>query len=147
MAVGRNFHFGYNRESGITALSDISPGIHLNVVDPVSYNGEIVSSTRIRTLIQQGMFSDVTVMLGSMYQLDLREKGGISIQGRKGEVDLNTSGQVIPGDGDYAAFLVTEQGDIPCDLAIRNGKACWNILEKTKAAYTKIKYITFIKRS
>ena len=163
MVVGRNFHFGYKRKSGIKTLLNLSPGVFYNVVDPVLYNGEIVSSTRIRTSIKEGKFSDVKAMLGSMYQLDVRDMELTRIQGNRGEIDLKKSVQVIPTTGDYSAHLVTDKGDSPCDLVIRDKMIRWAISGKNISSgklsngnisngdknidYTEIKYITFMKRS
>lgn len=158
MVVGRNFHFGHKRKSGIETLLNLSPGVFYNVVDPVLYNGEIVSSTRIRTSIKEGKFSDVKAMLGSMYQLDMRDMELIRIQGNGGEIDLKKSVQVIPAIGNYSAHLVTDKGDFPCDLVIKDKMIRWAISGKKYSNgkisqgdknidYTEIKYITFIKRS
>ncbi len=71
LVVGYDFKFGY-KGSGNTALLNVMAqklGFELVIVDPVLYEGEVVSSSRIRNLIHQGHMQQAAACLGSHYSL------------------------------------------------------------------------------
>lgn len=78
--VGHDYTFGKDRRGDISLLKDLGEklGFQVEVVRAVKVNGKIVSSTRIREFIQQGLMEEAAHMLGRFYLIQ---------------------GQVIPGHG------------------------------------------------
>jgi len=140
IVVGRNFNFGNKRKSDIETLRKLSRNVEAEVVDPVSYKGKIVSSTRIRRLIMQGEFRDVTKMLGNNYKLDVSNTRFIHSEENIYQLDLKKNNQVKPADGSYSVQLETDRGFFPCPVTIQDGL----ILLKKYDDYSKIKNIIFI---
>jgi riboflavin kinase/FMN adenylyltransferase len=56
LVEGANFFFGHNREGTIERLAELTrgAGISLDVVQPVTIDGAIVSSSRVRELVRAG---------------------------------------------------------------------------------------------
>jgi riboflavin kinase/FMN adenylyltransferase len=78
--VGYDFAMGRNRDTDAQALQALSGtfGFQLNIVHPVAHAGEVISSSRIRSLLLTGEIAAANQLLGWQYCL---------------------SGAVIPGDG------------------------------------------------
>ncbi|MDA8233961.1 MAG: bifunctional riboflavin kinase/FAD synthetase [Clostridia bacterium] len=64
--VGWNYNFGRGGRGNTELLAALGDqyGFFVRVVKPVSYQGQVVSSTLIRELLQQGEVSKATVFLG-----------------------------------------------------------------------------------
>jgi len=76
--VGFNYKFGYKNLGDIKLLQQLSKKLNfeLHIVDPVMYDHEIISSTRIRSLISEGNIKTANKMLIKPYFLE-----GIVIKG------------------------------------------------------------------
>ncbi len=63
---GADFAFGYKREGNVAYLRALGAeqNFSVNVVEPFVYEGQIISSTRVRDLIAQGALADATRLLG-----------------------------------------------------------------------------------
>jgi riboflavin kinase/FMN adenylyltransferase len=140
IVVGRNFYFGHKRKSGVSTLKSLSPAVVIEVVEPVRYKGDIVSSTRIRTLIQQGEFNDVASMLGSRYTCDVSNSKADRIEGDLWGIDRSKIDQVLPAKGTYPVLFITDAGDFTCDLMVKDKYILW----KKKTDYRELKNIIFI---
>jgi riboflavin kinase/FMN adenylyltransferase len=68
---GYNFHFGANAGGDADALKTLGAvfGFEVNVVDRVEVNGEAVSSTRIRALLEKGKVEEANTLLGEDFRL------------------------------------------------------------------------------
>lgn len=109
--VGQQFAFGVKRSGRIVDLMRLSreAGFQVHAVPPVTVEGEIVSSTRIRTLIQAGHVREAAACLGRFYELN-----GTVLHGaqRGQELGWPTANlrlppeRVIPADGVYATVTV-----------------------------------------
>jgi riboflavin kinase/FMN adenylyltransferase len=66
IVVGYDFAFGKGREGHLEALSDFCQrsGVKLTVVEPQRFEGEVVSSSRIRTLLSGGQVLQASRLLG-----------------------------------------------------------------------------------
>ncbi len=112
--VGEHFAFGKNRAGRMADLQRLAPqaGFTVHPVRPVLVDGQVVSSTRIRQLIQSGDVQTAARFLGRPYAL-----GGPVISGeRRGRqlgwptANLRLPGKrVIPADGVYAAALLWKE--------------------------------------
>lgn len=109
--VGEQFAFGAGRSGRMADLMRLSKpaGFHVHGVAPVRVEGEIVSSTRIRTMIQGGEVGRAARFLGRLYEL-----AGTVIHGEHRGRGLGwptanirlPEHRVIPPDGVYATTAV-----------------------------------------
>jgi len=109
--LGFDHMFGRDREAGIKEVREMGQefGFKVDVVDPVSIRGEVVSSTIIRELIHHGNIERAGEYLGRPFSIE-----GTVVKGdRRGRdlgfptinVDLRFASQIIPADGVYAATV------------------------------------------
>ena len=102
LVVGYNFHMGKGRDTNAQQLVGIltGSGTELEIVPATMYREQVVSSSRIRRLIQQGRFTEVKDMLIDDFRLDLRE---VAIHRRQDGCGVHRSDidQVLPRTGEY----------------------------------------------
>ncbi|HKC94717.1 MAG TPA: riboflavin biosynthesis protein RibF, partial [Nitrospira sp.] len=106
--VGEHFAFGKGRAGQIADLARFGTmyGFTVHPVRPVTINGNVVSSTRIRNLIHGGHVEEAGTLLGRTYGIS-----GTVIAGRQQGQSLGwptanlqiPPQRVIPADGVYAA--------------------------------------------
>ena len=106
--VGEHFAFGKGRAGRIADLARFGTmyGFTVHPVRPVTINGDVVSSTRIRNLIHGGHVEEAATLLGRTYGIS-----GTVIAGRQQGQSLGwptanlqiPPQRVIPADGVYAA--------------------------------------------
>ena len=105
--VGQHFAFGHKREGKIEDLVALGGryGFIVHPMAPILEDGNIVSSTRIRQLIQTGQVDQAAVLLGRLYPIS----GTVSHGAQRGqELGWRTanlqlpSDRVVPPDGVYA---------------------------------------------
>lgn len=70
--VGENFKFGQNREGDISKLRALAAEYHFKVqsIPPVVKQGNVVSSSLIRELLQQGMPEKANILIGRPYEIE-----------------------------------------------------------------------------
>lgn len=113
VCCGSDFHFGYRASAGIKELSALckEKNIDLEIVPPVMFEGERVSSTRIRTLLAEGNVRQAVALLGRPFSYDFTVVPGRQL-GRK--LDFPTINQVMPKGfiqlrrGVYASYAVVD---------------------------------------
>lgn len=78
--VGFNFKFGYKNLGDVKLLENLQSkyGYELYVMEPYTYNGDVISSTRIRNSILEGNVQEASKMLSKPYLI----KGKV-IHGKK----------------------------------------------------------------
>jgi riboflavin kinase / FMN adenylyltransferase len=110
VSVGENFRFGH-RAKGDVALLREQDAFDTRVVDLVEVDGEIISSTHIRTLIEAGDFERANACLGSPFQL----RGNVAHGDKRGRtLGFPTANLVpdpalvYPGHGVYACRAAVE---------------------------------------
>jgi riboflavin kinase/FMN adenylyltransferase len=106
--VGEHFAFGKGRTGRIADLErlGVSLGFTVHPVRPVVLNGGVVSSTRIRTLIQAGHMEEAAELLGRAYGMTGTVVSGLQQGQALGWPTANLripSERVTPPDGVYAA--------------------------------------------
>ncbi|MFO7984375.1 MAG: bifunctional riboflavin kinase/FAD synthetase [Desulfatiglandaceae bacterium] len=79
IVVGYDYSFGRNREGDIRLLQEMGNihGFRVHEVKPVYVAGKLVSSTRIRQLIEEGNLAEAKLLLGRDYQIS-----GTVVKGR-----------------------------------------------------------------
>lgn len=111
--VGEHFAFGKGRAGRVADLIRFGAkfGFIVHPIVPVTCDGGVVSSTRIRQLIQTGQLKEAASLLGRAYAI-----GGTVIPGRQQGQSLGwptanlqvPPQRVIPPDGVYAARAICE---------------------------------------
>jgi riboflavin kinase/FMN adenylyltransferase len=107
--AGADFALGRNREGDIPRLQQLGEtlGFQVVVVEPFVQGGEVVSSTRIRRLLEVGEIRQVTALLGRYPSLSGQVTTGAHRGRRLGFPTANLAvmaERVIPADGIYAGF-------------------------------------------
>ena len=111
--IGPNSAIGRNREGNVTYLRQLGRemGFSVRVVEPVVCNGEIVSSTRIRQLLQSGQIRQANALLGRYHGLSGPVVRGAARGKKLGFPTANVAlpgGLVLPPRGVYACFACVE---------------------------------------
>ncbi len=114
--VGYDFTFGRNGEGTAEKLKCYCQqhGLGCEIIDPVRLDGSIVSSTMIRSLIEQGDIQKANRFLGHPYCLSGTVRNGFHIGRQMHAPTINMSlpaGVVIPRYGVYATKVVLQNGD------------------------------------
>lgn len=121
--VGKNFTYGHKAAGTVETL--IKSGERYNfTVDAQELNSdesEVISSTRIRSLVIDGSVEDARLLLGRPHRLD-----GVVVHGEKRgrEIGYPTAnlgkieGQTIPADGVYAGWLTVGINFWPAAISI-----------------------------
>lgn len=115
IAVGEDWRFGRNRLGDVTLLSAHAKahGIQLETVPPVRFEGDRISSTRIRHAIRHGDFTRAEAMLGRRYSI----RGPIIHGDHLGRTlgfptaNVQTDDAQLPPDGVWAVLCTRANGD------------------------------------
>ncbi len=114
LAVGEDWRFGKGRSGDVALLRREAQygGYHLEAVPPVMFDGDRISSTRIRQAIRDGNLSAAHSMLGRPYSLS-----GIVIEGKKigrtlgfPTANLSTPDTQLPPDGVWIVTTILADG-------------------------------------
>ena len=108
--VGPDFALGRNREGSLPVLQYMGRemGFEVRIIEPFSWEGELVSSTRIRQLLAQGKVRQAAVLLGRYPSLSGLVASGAQRGRRVGFPTANIAvfpELAIPADGVYASFV------------------------------------------
>jgi riboflavin kinase / FMN adenylyltransferase len=111
--VGHDYTFGKDRRGNIAMLRDLGKklGFNVEVVEAVRVAGAVVSSTRIRELIQKGEMPEGAKMLGRNYPLSgkvIHGHGRGSKQLGFPTANLKPEGALFPKPGIYATWTYHE---------------------------------------
>ncbi len=109
MILGWDFALGHHREGSLETLHHLGKklGFTTEVVGPVKFNGEVISSTAIRQALAGGDIGKANTMLGRPFSL---EGSVIAGEGRGTELGFPTANldldphQSLPSDGIYATL-------------------------------------------
>ena len=121
--VGKNFTYGHKAAGTVETLIQSAARYNFNV-DAQELNAdesEVISSTRIRSLVIDGSVEDARLLLGRPHRLD-----GVVVHGEKRgrEIGYPTAnlgkieGQTIPADGVYAGWLTVGINFWPAAISI-----------------------------
>lgn len=109
--VGADFALGRSREGNVSYLQDLGRelGYEVHVVAPVVGGEEVISSSRIRSLLDEGNVEEATRLLGRYPSL----AGEVVVGARRGQVlgfptaNLEVRPErAVPADGVYAVFAL-----------------------------------------
>ncbi len=114
MVEGPNFFFGRDRGGNIEVLTDLcgQAGVQLQIVEPMHVGPQMISSTRIRTLLVRGAVGEAAALLGHPHMVSGTVTSGDQRGREIGFPTANLSGieLVLPGPGVYAGCLYTSEG-------------------------------------
>lgn len=94
--VGKNYGFGKGRSGNVDLLRSLGDefGFHVEIVPPVILNGQMVSSSLVRNLLQEGKAEQVIPLLGRPYQIE-----GTVVEGEgRGTILGYPTANILPGD-------------------------------------------------
>lgn len=105
LVEGPNFFFGRNREGNITVLRQmcVEAGRTLEIVEPVMVDGQLVSSSVIRSLLAAGDLDSAVGLLGHSYRL----RGRVVTGAQRGRLlgfptaNLDQIPTLVPAHGVY----------------------------------------------
>ena len=122
LVEGPNFHFGKDRRGDVALLRTLcdAHGMLLQVLEPVDFDGGMVSSSRIRRAINGGDLAAAVRMLGHPYEMRGTVIRGDGRGRTLGYATANLSGvsTLLPPDGVYASV---------CEVADRLHAAAVNV--------------------
>lgn len=114
MTIGYNHHFGRNRSGNLELLKELGPVYEFEVqeIPAFSSNSVNISSTKIRTAIENGEIEKANQFLGSVFEFSgVVVKGdqiGSTIGYPTANIKPNTSYQIIPQIGVYAVGVIID---------------------------------------
>jgi len=114
--VGTDFRYGHNRagDTSLLKTEGLQYGFTVDVVRPVVFDGQRVSSTRIRSLVETGDVDGAARLLGHPFAI-----AGTVVSGKRlgREIGFPTanlsptdSRQLFPSDGVYAGYATLSDG-------------------------------------
>lgn len=110
--VGSNWTFGHRGRGNAALLRRWAAGVSLDVtvVEPVIWNGEPVSSTRIRRAVEQGRLEEAAAMLGRPFSILGTVVTGRGVGAELGfpTANLDPHNEVRPPSGIYAAEVIID---------------------------------------
>lgn len=112
---GFNFHFAHKGSGNAELLTELMEG-NARVVDCLSVDGEAVSSSRIRTLLQKGDVTTAEKLLGGGYSLSAPVLHGKKLGREMGVPTINqvfSHKAVIPKNGIYVTSTVIDGKQYP----------------------------------
>lgn len=120
--VGKNFTYGHKAAGNVQSLIK-SGSTHNFIVDvqELSADTEVISSSRIRSLVIEGNVEQARELLSRPHRLD-----GVVVHGEKRGREIgyptanlgNIEGQTIPADGIYAGWLTVGINFWPAAISI-----------------------------
>lgn len=107
IAVGKNFRFGYQKKGDCNTLLNLSKkfSYEVNVIEPVSVDGKLISSSLIHNLIKEGLIEEAIIFLGHTYFLQGTVNKGKGLGRKLGfptvNVDYQNNNKLLPKIGVY----------------------------------------------
>ncbi len=114
LVEGADFTFGRGRTGSSDLLKRLGRehGVGVSIVAPVAFEGERVSSSRIRTWIQEGEVAKARSLLGRPYEVEGKKVTGMGRGKTLGypTVNLTVENELLPAKGIYAVQVQINQG-------------------------------------
>src|SRR5205085_1248953 len=106
VVVGHDFTYGKGRAGTVESLrlATEERGVRLHVVAPVTVNGLVCSSTKVREFVLEGRVEAANMLLGRPFDLDGEVVRGVG-RGRKlgwPTANIRTQNELLPAVGVYA---------------------------------------------
>lgn len=158
--IGTNFLFGKERKGDVQLLRELSArkGFNLQVVEPVKFENEVISSTRIREYLRQGDVEKASLLLSRPYSVVAEVIHGVKRGRIMGYPTANLLWEkeiLLPKEGVYAIKVkiddkeyagITNLGYRPTFGEEKELYFEVHILDFKKEIYSKELNVSFIKR-
>ncbi len=114
VVVGYDHTFGHGRATKVDELLKIGKEYKFDVeiIEPVTYEGEIISSSKIRNLILQGAVDRASLHLNREYSIAGKviegDRRGYSLGFPTANIQVENSNKLIPADGVYCVKVEAE---------------------------------------
>jgi riboflavin kinase/FMN adenylyltransferase len=123
VCVGEDFRFGAQGSGTVTTLIQLGRqfGFEVKVVDAVSVNGQRVSTSLIRNLLDEGDVTAAEALLGRRHQTVGMVEHGLKLGRQLGFPTANLSRDsegYLPLDGVYAGWLYSDGVRYPAALSV-----------------------------
>lgn len=119
---GPNFHFGRKREGNVEMLRELcnEAGVRLQIVEPVGIGGEIVSSSRVRSLVAEGNVQEACRLLTRPYRLRGMVVHGAGRGRTLGFPTANLAAveTLVPAEGIYAGRAWADDKPWPAAISV-----------------------------
>jgi riboflavin kinase/FMN adenylyltransferase len=157
---GPNFTFGHGRGGNSALLAGWchAAGLPFEALEPMTIDGQFVSSSRIRRLLGEGGVADAARLLGRPHRVRGRVSRGVGRGTGLGfpTANLEAADTLIPGDGVYAVHAFVDGRGRPWAAAChigpnatfgeRDRKVEVHILDFKGDLYGRIVEIDFVQR-
>jgi riboflavin kinase/FMN adenylyltransferase len=122
LVEGPNFYFGRGRSGTIDVLRQLTAraGIALDVVEPLTVDGDVVSSSRVRRLIAEGRVDLARTLLTEPYRIRgmVVHGAGRGIKLGFGTANLTAIDTLLPAVGVYAGRAFVDNAVWPAAINI-----------------------------
>lgn len=122
VVVGFDYRFGFKGAGTPEVLKELSAGRYtVDVIEPVQYLNEKISSTRIINLIEKGMVEDLPKLLGRYYHLQGKVGHGRRHGHKLGYPTANlliNPSYVIPKNGVYIGAVEVDKQWYPAMISV-----------------------------
>lgn len=113
IVVGTNYRFGHKASGDAKLLKKIGEkyGIEVKIFEPIYFNNDIVSSTRIRNSLINSELADSKIMLGRDYSIYGKVVPGKRIGNKLGFPTANIQpnvNYVLPTNGVYSTLTIVD---------------------------------------
>lgn len=123
--LGRHFAFGRGKRGDLSLLARLGPesGFEASAVEEVEFEGEPISSTRIREAIRAGEVARAAQMLGRDYEMDGIVTKGEGMGRKIGypTINLSPENELYPGNGVYVSRLAVPSSGTVLDAVTNVG--------------------------
>jgi riboflavin kinase/FMN adenylyltransferase len=122
MVEGPNFYFGHNRSGDIAVLRRFceEAGLPFEVAESVEIDGQAVSSSRVRKLLQEGRIAESAELLGRPYRIRGMVVRGAGRGSKLGFPTANVEqiDTLLPPDGIYAGKAIANDFSYPAAISM-----------------------------
>ncbi len=123
IVVGFNYTFGIKGEGDAKLLKKMGKilGFEVHIVSPVQVDGHVVSSSRVRDLLEQGNVELALKLLERPYAISGRVEHGKGVGRKLGFPTANVSipkHKALPAFGIYVARVKTKKGMFPAVVSL-----------------------------
>lgn len=158
LVEGPNFYFGRDREGTVAVLDEFTAaaGMTLDVVEPVSLAGELVSSSRVRRLIAAGDVALAAQLLETPYRIRGMVTHGAGRGAKIGfpTANLEAIDTLLPAEGVYAgvAFFDGQRAAAAIHIGANPTfgdaarKVEVHVIDRTEALYNQPLEVEFLSR-
>jgi len=122
VAVGHRWEFGHRRSGNVALLENLGEQMGFAVMElpPVTEDGDLVSSTRIRQAVRDGNLAQAELLLGRRFSLFGKVERGDGLGRQLGfpTANIQVEGEMLPPFGVYAAAAIVGDRRWPSALNI-----------------------------